>query len=90
MNKHKCGAGTHPDFMSSILFSPAEFEEARVGHVKTMPLRAAGTPKPALLLAHSWEGWWQNFLPLLFLELLTFSHFACNARGPRPNGVAHE
>lgn len=32
------------------------YETARVGGVATVPLRARGTPKPELLLAHKWEG----------------------------------
>jgi hypothetical protein len=31
------------------------YEKERVGHVVAMPLRAKGTPKPDLLLAHKWE-----------------------------------
>ncbi|EGD73440.1 DNA ligase [Salpingoeca rosetta] len=31
------------------------FEKARVGGVKTVPLKARGTPKPDLLLAQRWE-----------------------------------
>eukprot|EP00049_Salpingoeca_infusionum_P007751 m.125826 g.125826 ORF g.125826 m.125826 type:complete len:851 (-) comp13812_c0_seq4:122-2674(-) len=38
----------------SEFLGPA-YEKARVGHVKTMPLKAKGTPKPSLLLAHSWD-----------------------------------